>query len=53
MSEDDDIADTIEYRKKNKIKGLRGTNWWRFKDGVPPEDNNDYVWNGQCWEIEE
>lgn len=52
LSDNDDISDTIEYRRKHKIRGLRGTDWWRYKDGVPPEDNNDYVWKGSYWEID-
>ena len=42
-------ADTIEYRRKNKIRGLRGTDWHKYYDGVPPEDNYDYSWNGYQW----
>lgn len=51
----DEPADTIQYRRKNKIKGIRGTDWWCYRNGVPPEDDNDYVWNvaGQCWEIDD
>lgn len=48
----DDVADTIEYRRKHKIRGLRGVDWYRYYDGVPPEDNNDYLWIGSQWVID-
>lgn len=47
-----EIEDTIDYRRKNKIKGKRGVDWYRFKDGIPPEDNYDYVWTGFQWVID-
>lgn len=48
----EDEGDTRSYRRINKIRGPRGTDWWRYKNGVPPEDDiNDYEWTGNYWNI--
>lgn len=47
---DNDVADTMKFRRDNKKRGQYGTNWYLFPNGVPPEDDNDdYEWNGSYW----
>ena len=30
-----------------------GAQWYKHKDGVPPEDDdNDYLWNGFQWVVD-
>lgn len=45
-----DSEDTLDSRKLANKRGPRGTDWWKYHEGVPPEDDyNDYEWDGTSW----
>lgn len=47
---DVDIADTRKFRRDAKKRGPYGTNWYKYRNGMPPEDDdNDYEWSGSQW----
>lgn len=46
----DELEDTRANRRKLKKYGQYGMDWYKFKDGVPPQDDDiDYYWNGHMW----
>lgn len=50
---EEDIEDSYKYRKDNKIFGPKGIDWFKYFNGVPPEDDlNDYLWTGNYWVVD-
>lgn len=43
--------DSRKHRRNLKLKGPRGTNWYKYYDGIPPsDDDNDYEWRFGEWQ---
>ena len=43
-------SDTRQFRRQARKRGQYGTDWYKYYDGVPPEDDpDDYEWSGFQW----
>lgn len=49
---EEELVDTMKNRRLLKKRGPHGTDWYKYYNGVPTEDDdNDYEWSGTCWNI--
>lgn len=49
---EEEQMDSRKFRRITKKRGMFGTDWYKYYNGVPPEDDdNDYEWSGTQWNV--